>query len=419
MGMAVGFVAGLMTPSGNAPAEGSSSNGKLKKLGKNKDRDQETDCTKNMGKDKGKERGYAEESVSGDYIQGGVRQSGYYMQSNRGGGGGLGNPWAEIEGPKYQKEETKKERLTRVAKATLDTLRRGSYEYRGEIYDIGDSIRHTIKATIFYPEKSTLDQWKRPPSLGSQGKREVAVSILNVPTLNAAKILANSYRFTVESGQARARTGVLNFASATQPGGGFKNGAEAQEESLARVSSLYVSLDSKDGKRFYEVHRNHHSHYYTHSMVWSPGVVVIHNDHGESVQGYEIDVVSSAAVNAGKILEDKLAWQTAGAEIEIEGAMKERMGRVLYLFEIQDVRNIVLGTFGTGVFKNKISEVARIWAELLVAKDARFKYSFDRVVFAITGDSTFAEFRGRFEGYTRQKETARPATGVQRSAWLG
>jgi hypothetical protein len=53
-------------------------------------------------------------------------------------------------------------------------------------------------------------------------------------------------------------------------------------------------------------------------------------------------------------------------------------------------------------------------------KDSRFRYSFDRVLFAITGDSTFAEFRGRFEGYTKQKETARPATGgVQQRNWLG
>ena len=36
--------------------------------------------------------------------------------------------------------------------------------------------------------------------------------------------------------------GVLNFASAKNPGGGFLNGAMAQEESLAASGGLYPTL---------------------------------------------------------------------------------------------------------------------------------------------------------------------------------
>lgn len=73
--------------------------------------------------------------------------------------------------------------------------------------------------------------------------------------------------------------------------------------------------------------------------------------------------------------------------------MKERMARLLFLFESQGVRDVVLGSFGTGVFRNKVSMVAGIWAELLLEDGARYKHSFERVVFAVLGRETFDEFK--------------------------
>jgi len=53
-----------------------------------------------------------------------------------------------------------------------------------------------------------------------------------------------------------------------------------------------------------------------------------------------------------------------GAEAQIEAAMKERRARVLFLFNQEGVKNVVLGSFGTGVFRNNVATVASLWADL-------------------------------------------------------
>ncbi|KAJ2924072.1 hypothetical protein H1R20_g13024, partial [Candolleomyces eurysporus] len=336
--------------------------------------------------------------------------------------------------PHYGVPETQRDRYKRVAEKALQTIEKGSYVYRGKFTPL--HIKNSTDRTKFFPEESVLTEWRKKPVGSTQGSIEVSLSILNVTTLDAARILSNSYRFQGYEG-APPQTGVLNFASATKPGGGFINGAEAQEESIARVSTLYASLTTFEGNRFYEAHTRRpgadrdkayeahsrprtgqeRSSYYTHGMVYSPGVVVFQNDEGDAVDPYQIEVVSCAAVNAGELRSEggsmAKGW-AASLEVEIEATMEERMGRILYLFEKKGIRNIVLGTFGTGVFKNKVDVIARLWARLLVGRDARFKFSFDRVIFAITGDETFAEFNGAFSAWA-QKDTPKAASGTKRT----
>jgi hypothetical protein len=46
---------------------------------------------------------------------------------------------------------------------------------------------------------------------------------------------------------------------------------------------------------------------------------------------------------------------------------------------------------------NNVDTIAKLWADLMAVENARFKRSFDRVVFAILGTKTFDTFMETFE----------------------
>lgn len=94
---------------------------------------------------------------------------------------------------------------------------------------------------------------------------------------------------------------VLNFASARNPGGGYLNGAQAQEEALCRASALYTCL--LRAREFYDHHRAHRDPFYTDRVVHSPGVPVFRDDRGRLLdEPFTAGFLTSAAPNAGVVL---------------------------------------------------------------------------------------------------------------------
>lgn len=284
-----------------------------------------------------------------------------------------------------------------LAKSTLEIIDSGHYILEDVEYDLRPQLDAMLSGTRFY-DPDSLSLWGKPPATSESPRDEpTKISILEMSTLEGANFLSSVPY--ASPNEPRRKVGVLNFASAKKPGGGFQSGAQAQEESIARSSTLYPSLISSAGEKFYRLHnKNPKGGYYSHAMIFSPNVAVFRADLGELTTPIEIDVVTSAAVNAG-IARRTLHAMIVGEAVEtrIEKAMRERMGRILFLFEKHGVKDLVLGSFGTGVFQNHVPVVAAIWAELLTAPDARFANSFDRVVFAILGRETFVEFERTFE----------------------
>jgi hypothetical protein len=113
------------------------------------------------------------------------------------------------------------------------------------------------------------------------------------------------------------------------------------------------------------------------------------------------------APDPGPSLNYTLALEST--EKQIYQTMYHRISRILHLFQLQQTPNLILGSFGTGVFKNHIDVIATIFADLLIKPDGRFKDVFQTVVFAILGKETVRVFTQIFRKFDKraQKERSR------------
>jgi len=133
-----------------------------------------------------------------------------------------------------------KESLVDIAESTLERLKKGSYRANDVDYDLSKAIKDMEAKTRFYAADSDLSKWhSAPPASGpeeNETRPEMKITVTECSTLVGARTLKE----TLISAQEDAKIGVLNFASAKNPGGGFLTGAQAQVcgSSLFRISLL-------------------------------------------------------------------------------------------------------------------------------------------------------------------------------------
>ncbi|MEU6366753.1 TIGR02452 family protein [Streptomyces sp. NPDC046931] len=182
---------------------------------------------------------------------------------------------------------------------------------------------------------------------------------------------------------------VLNFASARNPGGGFLNGAQAQEEALCRASALYACV--REVREFYDHHRAHRDPFYTDRVIHSPAVPVFRDDRGRLLEApYAVGFLTAAAPNAG-VVRHRAPERAA----ELPRALAARAERVLETAAACGYRRLVLGAWGCGVFRNEPAQVAGAFRALLVT--GRFEGAFQEVVFAVLDRTSGTTTRAAFE----------------------
>ena len=274
-----------------------------------------------------------------------------------------------------------------IAKESLEIMRQGYYKIESKEnqmpvqtkIDIKQDMEQSIKDSILITPsegQELLKQYgERYSSLENQSQLTIIVE--NISTVDAIRKLVL---------EGKEKIGVLNFASAKNPGGGFLNGAKAQEESLAASSTLYRTLIVHE--EYYRENRKCNSMIYTNHAIYSPDVVFFRDGSFRLAEPVKASVLTLPAVNMGQVIQKGEDVETA------RQAMKQRMKLALAIFANEGAENLVLGAYGCGVFRNEPKDVAIWWKELLDTEMGKY---FDLVFHAVLDYSREKKCIGAFE----------------------
>ncbi|MGN5650814.1 TIGR02452 family protein [Bacillus sp. Brlt_9] len=259
-----------------------------------------------------------------------------------------------------------REKNKAIAENTLSVIKTGAFKLQGKDVQIKEEIKKSRLDTKIYTPAELEGLYL---NLKATGQETTQIEVTEETTLKACERLKKEGDAVI----------ALNFASAKNPGGGFLKGSSAQEESIARVSSLYDSLIGQN--EYYDYHRKQKSALYSDHMIYSPNVVIFKDEHGEFIDPYEISFITSAAVNAGVVKQN----EPKAVQMRIDVVMKKRIEKILTVALLNGCDSIVLGAFGCGVFKNNPYSVARLFNEVLAGP--KFANKFKKVVFAVYDSS--------------------------------
>ncbi|MFJ2097222.1 TIGR02452 family protein [Streptomyces sp. EN16] len=265
-------------------------------------------------------------------------------------------------------------RLRGIARGTEAVVEAGKYRNAaGQDVSIERAVTAALSGTRLYGPDPV-------PVAALDTDRTPHIEVTGESSLAAARRM---------TGEASGRVAVLSYASARNPGGGYLNGAQAQEEALCRGSALHATL--LRAPEYYAHHRAERSAFYTDRVIHSPGVPVFRDDRGAFLDApYTVGFLTSPAPNAGVIQR-----QTPEEAHRIPAVLASRAERVLEVAAVRGYRRLVLGAWGCGVFQNDPGQVAEAFRALL-GEGGRFGGHFEQIVFGILDRNPESEVRAVF-----------------------
>jgi uncharacterized protein (TIGR02452 family) len=234
----------------------------------------------------------------------------------------------------------------------------------GEKVDWSAQVRHARSAKKSISPDAALPECKDALFPGT------CVQVCNETTLQASHRLS----------QTGLRPLALNFANGVRPGGGFLNGARAQEEVLCRSSALYSTLVDDP---MYDYHLDRPQPDSSDWVIYSPDVPVHRLDDGSALDSpWLLSFMTSAAPYAPVV-----------GQPESGDLLQRRILRVLSVASAFAYEAIILGAWGCGAFGNDPRRTAVDFREAL---ETDFRGHFSDVVFAVTDWSAERRFLGPF-----------------------
>jgi len=242
--------------------------------------------------------------------------------------------------------------------------------------------RRTKNAEIF---RDTERRYTSDPALMSAVQQSTNNQVFIAETENVsvpsayktenAKVIVSGKR-SLEAAEVYAKQGkkvcVLNFASATNPGGGVVNGSSAQEECICRCTTLYPCLNTDEmWNAFYKPHRKAANPLNNNDCIYTPDVCVFKSDTNfpevmPKDEWWNVNILTCAAPNLRERPTNAMN-PYAGAEAakitpeELEKLLTSRVRRIFEIAVADGNEVLILGAFGCGAFRNPPQIVAKVF----------------------------------------------------------
>ncbi len=282
---------------------------------------------------------------------------------------------------KEKQKEMKRQRNIQILEDTLNIIEKGSYIKDNQEVQLRSNYEDLKKIQVFLPDD--IDSLSKNEI---QNNTNCTYSCENVDALTLAKNINQNL-------DNRDKVLVLNLASATEPGGRSRKGASAQEENLCQRTSLLVSLESDDAKKYYEYNKSLKTRMGSNAIMISPHVEVIKDTSFELLdEPFEIAVMSCGAPMIRLGLEGM-------SQEEYEALLYKRIQGMLVVAASQNYRHLILGAFGCGVYGNDASIVSDVFYKVI--QDFNGNQIFESIDFAVLcnpkKDYNYQEFNRNFK----------------------